>query len=69
MTYEYAVENNDVEVSDDAREEVITLRKDIQNLGNVNMSAPEEFNEVNERYEFLKKNYDDLIASRDKVGS
>ena len=31
------------------------------------MSAPEEFDEINERYEFLKKNYDDLIASRDKI--
>ncbi len=67
MTFEYALENNDVEIEDNAKEEVLNLRREIQNLGNVNMSAPEEFSEVNERYEFLKKNYDDLIESRDKI--
>lgn len=67
MTYEYALKNNNIEVGEDSKEEVIALRKDIQNLGNINMSAPEEYNEVNERYEFLKKNYDELIASRDKI--
>ena len=67
MTFEYALENCDLDISDDAKEEVMNLRRDIQDLGNINMAAPEEFNEVNERYEFLKKNYDDLIASRDKI--
>lgn len=67
MTFEYALENNNVEVDENAKEEVMNLRREIQNLGNVNMSAPEEFTEINERYEFLKKNYDDLIASRDKI--
>ena len=67
MTFEYALENNNVQIDDNAKEEVINLRREIANLGNINMSAPEEFDEVNERYEFLKKNYDDLIASRDKI--
>lgn len=67
MTYEYALENCNLEISEDAKNEVISLRKEIQDLGNINMSAPEEFEEINERYEFLKKNYDDLIASRDKI--
>jgi len=67
MTYEYALENCKVEIEGDARNEVASLRQDIANLGNVNMSAPEEFDEVNKRYEFLKKNYDDLVASRDKI--
>ena len=67
MTFEYALENNDIEIDETAKEEVLSLRRDIQELGNINMSAPEEFTEVNERYEFLKKNYDDLIASRDKI--
>lgn len=67
MTYEYALENCELEISEDARNEVISLRKEIQDLGNINMAAPEEFEEINERYEFLKKNYDDLIASRDKI--
>ena len=67
MTFEYALENNNTEIDENAKEEVATLRREISNLGNINMSAPEEFDEVNERYEFLKKNYDDLIASRDKI--
>ncbi|MBR4470574.1 MAG: AAA family ATPase [Erysipelotrichaceae bacterium] len=67
MTFEYALENYDIEIDETAKEEVMNLRRDIQELGNINMSAPEEFIEVNERYEFLKKNYDDLIASRDKI--
>ena len=67
MTYEYALENYDIEIDETAKDEVMTLRKEIQDLGNINMSAPEEFDEINERYEFLKKNYDDLIASRDKI--
>ena len=67
MTYEYALQNYDVEIDENAKDEVMSLRKEIQDLGNINMSAPEEFSEINERYEFLKKNYDDLIASRDKI--
>ena len=67
MTFEYALENNNVEIDENAKEEVMNLRREISNLGNVNMSAPEEFDEINERYEFLKKNYDDLIASRNKI--
>jgi len=67
MTYEYALENCAVEISDNAKEEVSVLRQEIQELGNINMAAPEEFDEVNNRYEFLKKNYDDLIASRDRI--
>ncbi len=67
MTYEYALQNYDSEIDESAKDEVLNLRKEIQDLGNINMSAPEEFSEINERYEFLKKNYDDLIASRDKI--
>ncbi|MDO5440272.1 MAG: AAA family ATPase [Erysipelotrichaceae bacterium] len=67
MTYEYAVSNNTVELSGGEKEEVQQLRREIEALGNVNMAAPEEFDQVNERYEFLKANYDDLIASRNKI--
>ena len=67
MTYEYALQNYTTEVDENTTEEVNALRKEINDLGNINMSAPEEFEEINERYEFLKKNYDDLVASRDKI--
>ncbi len=67
LTFEFAktkVTDTNVE---NAREEVLQLRSDIERLGNVNMEAPEQYNEVNERYEFLKKQIDELTASRDKI--
>lgn len=67
MTYEYAKENVPDLHYDNAKDEVLKLRHEIENLGNINMDAPEEYNEVNERYEFTKKNYEDLISSRDKI--
>ena len=67
MTFEYAVTNNNVELTGGEKEEVQQLRRDIEALGNINMAAPEEFDQVNERYEFLKSNYEDLIVSRDKI--
>ena len=67
MTYEYAKEHLNYTLTGNEKEEVILLRKELSSLGNVNMSAPEEFEKVNSRYEFLKKNYDDLIKSRDKI--
>lgn len=67
MTFEYAQNTIHVELTGNEKEEVISLRKDIEALGNINMGAPEEFTEINERYEFLQRNYNDLIASRDKI--
>lgn len=67
MTFEYAIKNSSLEISEDAKDEVVKLRDEIASLGNVNMNAPTEFEEVNGRYEFLKKNYDDLVSSRDKI--
>lgn len=69
MTYEYARNNLDLKDLDydNAKDEVRQLRHDIEMLGNINMNAPEEFEKINERYDFLKKNYDDLINSRDKI--
>ena len=67
LTYEFArtrVTDTNVE---NAREEVLQLRSDIERLGNVNMEAPEQYSEVNERYEFLKKQIEELTASRDKI--
>ena len=52
---------------ENAREEVLQLRSEIEALGNINMNAPEEYTEVNDRYEFMRKQVDDLIASRDKI--
>ncbi|MFV0380147.1 MAG: AAA family ATPase [Anaerorhabdus sp.] len=67
LTFEFAktkVKENNLENSKD---EVLQLRQEIDRLGNVNMNAPEEYAEVNERYEFLNTQIKDLIESREKL--
>ena len=39
------------------------LRDALRQMGNVNVNAIEEFQQVNERYQFLKTQHDDLIES------
>ena len=67
LTYEFAKTRVSETVVDNAREEVMQLRADIERLGNVNMEAPEQYAEVNDRYEFLKKQIEELTSSRDKI--
>ncbi|MFV0479742.1 MAG: chromosome segregation protein SMC [Anaerorhabdus sp.] len=67
LTFEFAKTKVSDKKYDNAKEEVLQLRQDIDRLGNVNMNAPEEFEEVNERFEFLSKQIKDLIDSRDKL--
>ena len=67
MTYEYALENVFEEDKADQHDLVLKLRQEIQRLGNVNLDAPKEYEEVNERYEFLKKQLNDLTESREKL--
>ncbi len=70
LTFESASERmKDVDTEDLARakEEVSSLRAEIQHLGNINMNAPEEYNEVNERYETMKQQIAELTDSRDKI--
>jgi chromosome segregation protein len=67
MTYEYAKEKLNDTDTEATVEEVIRLRNEIAALGNVNMNAPEEYSEINERFEFIKKNYDELVNSRDQI--
>ena len=67
MTYEYALENVFEEDKADQHDLVLKLRQEIQRLGKVNLDAPKEYEEVNERYEFLKKQLNDLTESREKL--
>ena len=67
MTYEYAKTKIIDESIENARDEVIKLRNEIGNLGNINMNAPEEFEEVNTRYEFLLSQVNELLESKDKL--
>ncbi|NLC54785.1 MAG: AAA family ATPase [Erysipelothrix sp.] len=64
MTYERAKANYENSDFAEAKSEVLQLRQAIESLGNVNMSAPEEYAEVSERYEFIKHQFDDLQSSR-----
>lgn len=67
MTFEYAEENIFDGLKATKREEVLLLRDEISKLGNVNLDAPDEFVSVNERYEFITKQLEDLVESRQKL--
>src|SRR5699024_5444739 len=67
MTYEYALENIYDEEKKHKLEAVLMLRNEIQKLGNVNLDEHREFAEVNERYEFLIVQLDELVESREKI--
>ena len=67
LTYEFAKTKVSEEPVENAREEVAALRADIERLGNINMNAPEEYTEVNERYETLKGQIQELSEARDKI--
>ena len=61
MTYEKAKENYKLEIDyNKAKTEVTKLKKQIKEIGTVNLNAPEEYDKVNERYEFLNKQINDL---------
>ena len=47
-----------------ARKELNELKAEIKVLGNVNVSAIEEYKEVSERYKFLSEQLDDVKASK-----
>ena len=64
LTFEFAKTKVDGEIIENAKEEVAKLRSEIEHLGNINMNAPEEYSEVNERYETLKKNIEELTMSK-----
>mgnify|MGYP000230845249 CR=1 FL=1 len=47
--------------------EVNTLKKAIKELGNVNLDSIDEYEEVRERYDFLKKQQKDLIDAKEQL--
>ncbi|MCI9292739.1 MAG: chromosome segregation protein SMC [Erysipelotrichaceae bacterium] len=67
MTYEYALtQKQDVDI-EQAKQRVLDLRKEIQQLGNVNLDAPKEYEEVSTRFEFLSKQREDLMSAKEKI--
>ena len=67
MTYEFSLTIPKIEGVENAVEEVNQLRSEIESLGNINMTAPQEYESVNERYELLKKQYDEINESKEKI--
>lgn len=67
MTFEYAKTLYCEQDVSFAREEVIRLRNEISRLGNVNLDAPKEYEEVSERYDTLVAQKDELNKARNKI--
>lgn len=68
MTYEYAKEELATEVNmHEAKETVRLLRHKIDSLGNVNLQAIEDYQDVSIRYESLNTQRLDLISAQDSI--
>ena len=68
MTYEFASEKSFEGIDmEEAKQEVLVLRQEIAALGNVNLDAPKDYEEVNGRYEFMVSQLNDLQSSKDQL--
>ena len=65
LTYSSAMAIRDENLTDLAfmKKEIQRLKQEIKALGSVNVNAIEDYKNVSERYEFLKKQHDDLIEA------
>lgn len=62
-------EENAIEIEDSAKanKRLNELKQKIKGLGNVNVSAIEEYTEVSERYEFMSKQVNDVEKSKKEI--
>ena len=69
LTYSYAIEYKNEEFSSltAIKKEINTLKSSIRALGDVNVNSIEEYKELNERYQFLKSQHDDLIEAENSL--
>ena len=68
ITYEKAKEKYILDIpEDEARSIVTTLKREIKALGDVNVSAIEEYERVSERYNFLNKQKEDLEKAEEML--
>ena len=49
------------------REVIGQLKNQIRAFGNINVNAIEDYREVSERYEFMRDQYEDLVAAREEL--
>lgn len=61
---EYAEREGDVE---QGQQEIKSLKEKLNRIGEVNLSAIEEYDELAERYEFLSKQYTDLTEAKSQL--
>ena len=68
MTYEHATSLYKLELdSDIARTKVNTLKRELRDIGEVNLNAPKEYDEISTRYEFLITQREDLINAENTL--
>jgi len=68
MTYEYAKDHYSLVIPyEDAQKKVDALRKEIKELGDVNVNAIEEYERVKTRYDFLDSQKNDLYDAENTL--
>lgn len=69
ITYRNAVELRDESLNDKAelRNSIANLKRQIKELGDVNVNAIEEFKKINERYQFMKEQHEDLMRAKENL--
>lgn len=60
--------NDDIDIGI-VKGNIEACKKDISSLGNVNVSAVEEYKEVSEKYEFMAGQREDLVNSKEEINS
>ncbi|MBP3919973.1 MAG: AAA family ATPase [Bacilli bacterium] len=64
MTYEKAVNLYKLELDEEmARNKVNSLKRELKEIGDVNLNAPKQYEEISVRYEFLIKQREDLVCA------
>lgn len=68
LTFERARATSELTMSmESASLKVRQLKKEIEQIGPVNLAAIDEFEEVNERFIFMQKQRDDVLAAKEKL--
>lgn len=70
MTYEQALDwQEEIEVERGQATEVARLRREIKDMGPVNIGAVQEYERIKERWDFLTEQRADLDAARDQINA
>ncbi len=67
MTGSHEVRRVEIDDSKQAQRRLNELKQKIRSLGNVNVSAIEEYKEVSERYEFMSAQVNDVEKSKKEI--